>query len=152
MPAESKAVVDSYIGMDDPLKIYTLIHGGLIKLRVGEDKANRYAWFCQAVYKELKDEHDVIDGLQKIATANKLLPGQIAMNFVEAAGNINNYRMTAGGGIVAPFVDRLGAIAKQSGIELNECSLVSRKLPWILRVREPERLVRSLGSVFHYCF
>jgi len=123
MPTESKRVVDSYIGMDDPLKIYTLIHDGLISLGFTEEKANRFAWFCQAIYKELKDQHDALDGLQKIANANKLLPQAIAMNLAKSAGALKDYRLSGGVSVAAPIVDRLATIAKQNGIELNECSL-----------------------------
>lgn len=127
MPTKSKQV-DSYIGMDDPLKVYTLIYAGLKNLGLTEDKADRYAWFCQAVYKELKDHHDVIDGLQKISDANKLLPQAIAMNLMKATGGLKNYRLSAGVSVVAPFVDRLTSIAKQNGIVLNECSLSVTKV------------------------
>ena len=114
--------------MEDALKIYTLIHDGLKSLGFTEDKANRYAWFCQAIYKELKDHHDVIDGLQKIANATKLLPEALAMNLVKATGALKNYRLSGGASVVAPFVDRLAAIAKQNGIVLNECSLSVTKV------------------------
>jgi len=123
MPAQSRKIVDSYIGMDDPLKIYTLIHDALIGFSFTEDKASRYAWYCQAVYKELKDRHDVLDGLQKISNANKLLPQAVAMDLAKSVGALKDYRLSAGVSVVAPFVDRLATIAKQNGIELNECSL-----------------------------
>jgi hypothetical protein len=128
MPAESKKVVDSYIGMDDPVKIYDAIHAGLIKLGFAEEKADRYAWFCQAAYKELKDQHDALDSLQKIAVANKLLPGQVAMGFVKGTEIVKNSRLSAGAGVAAPIIDRLATIAKQYGIELNECSLSVSKV------------------------
>ncbi len=128
MPADQQKVVDSYIGMDDFLNVYMLIHDGLIQLKFTEEKANQYAWFSQATYKELKDHHDVLDSLQKIAIANKLLPGQIAMGFAKGAAVVKDYRLSAGVGVVAPFVDRLTTIAKQNGIELNECSLSVMKV------------------------
>lgn len=128
MPTKSQGVVESYIGMDDPVKIYTLIHSGLRTLGLTEDRADRYAWFCQAVYKELKDQHDVIDALQKIASANKLLPEAIAMNLIKATGALKNYRLSAGVSVAAPFIDRLASIAKQNGIALDECSLSITKV------------------------
>jgi hypothetical protein len=128
MPTDSRKVVDSYIGMDDFLKVYTLVHDGLVKLGFTEDKANRYAWFCQAIYKELKDQHDAIDGLQKTADANKLLPEAVAMNLVKSTGALKDFRFSAGVSVVAPFVDRLATIAKLNGIELNDCSLSVTKL------------------------
>jgi len=128
MPTNSDKIVDSYIGMDDPLKTYTLIHAGLMDLGLTEDKADRYAWFCQAIYKELKDHHDVIDGLQKIAEANKRLPGAVGMNLVRATGALKDFRMSAGVSVVAPFVDRLASIAKLHGIELNDCSMSVTKI------------------------
>jgi len=128
MPKESQKIADSYIGMDDLLKIYTLVHDGLKGLGFTEDKANRYAWFCQAIYKELKDQHDVLDSLRKIAQSNKLLPSAIAMNFENAAGAFKDYRLSAGVGVAAPFIDRLATIAKQNGIALNECSLSVTKV------------------------
>lgn len=128
MPGESQKVVDSYVGMDDALKIYTLVHDGLKGLGFTEDKADRYAWFCQAIYKELKDRHDVIDGLQKIANANKLLPQAVGMNLVQSAGALKNYRLSGGAGLAAPFVDRLAAIARLNGIALDECSLSVTKV------------------------
>jgi len=128
MPTKSQKVVDSYIGMEDPLKVYTMINAGLKSLAFTEDKANRYAWFCQAIYKELKDRHDIIDGLQRIAAANKLLPQATAMNLLKATRGLKDYRLSAGVGVVAPFVDRLASIAKQNGIELNECALSVTKV------------------------
>lgn len=123
-----EGVVDSYIGMDDFVKIYTPVRYGLKKLKFTDDDANRYAWFCQAIYKELKDQHDVIDSLQRIARANKLLPQAIEMNLVRSAGTLKNYRLSAGVGVVAPFIDRLSALAKANGIQLNECSLSVTKV------------------------
>lgn len=128
MTTESTKVIDSYVGMDDPVKIYDLVHAGLTSLGFKEDKANHYAWFCQAVYEELKDHHDVIEGLQKIANANKLLPQAIAMNLAKSTGVLKDYRLSGGVSVVAPFIDRLAAIAKQNGIELNECSLSVTKV------------------------
>lgn len=123
MSEESQKVVDNYIGMGDALNIYTVIQGGLKRLGFTRDKADRYAWFCQYVYKELKDHHDVTDALHKIAGANKLLPQAIAMNLVKSTGALKNYRLSAGVSIVGPFIDRLSAIARNQGIALDECSL-----------------------------
>jgi hypothetical protein len=125
MAAEAKRPVDGYIGMDDPVKVYSLIYAGLKKLGMPEEKANRYAWFCQAIYKELKDQHDVLDSLKTIAAANKLLPKAVAMNL---GGVIRNARLSAGVGVAAPFVDRFATISKEYGIELNECSLSVTKV------------------------
>jgi hypothetical protein len=62
------AIVDSYIGVDDPVRIYDLVKQGLKKnLQLSEDKAERYAWFTQATYKELMDQYGVVDGLKRIA-------------------------------------------------------------------------------------
>jgi hypothetical protein len=123
MGEESQKVVDSYIGMDDVLNVYTVIFGGLKSLGFSEEQAKRYAWFCQAIYKELKDQHDAIDGLNKIASANKLLPQAIAMNLVTSTGALKNYRLSAGVSVVGPFIDRFAAIARKNGIALDECSL-----------------------------
>lgn len=126
MPVDSKQAAEtynSYAGMDDPLKIYTAIHAGLIKMGFTEEKARRYAWFSQIAYKELKDQHDALDSLQKIAKANRLLPGQVTMGFVQGAETVKNFRLSAGAGLAAPIIDRLATIAKLNGIELNECSL-----------------------------
>jgi len=128
MGEDSQKVVDSYIGLDDFLKVYTAIFGGLKSLGFSEEKAKRYAWFCQAIYKELKDQHDVIDGLNKIASANKLLPRAIAMNLVTSPGALKNYRLSAGVSVVGPFIDRFAAIAKKNGIALDECSLTVTKV------------------------
>jgi len=125
---EGQKVVDGYLGLDDPVTVYALISTGLRNLGFSEDKANRYAWFCQAIYKELKDSHDVMDGMQKIASANKLMPGAVAMNFGWATGVLKDYRLSARASVVAPFIDRLAAIARQNGIELNECSLSVTKV------------------------
>src|SRR5580700_3653895 len=113
MGEESQKVVDSYIGMDDVLNVYTVIFGGLKSLGFSEEQAKRYAWFCQAIYKELKDQHDAIDGLNKIASANKLLPQAIAMNLVTSTGALKNYRLSAGVSVVGPFIDRFAAIARK---------------------------------------
>jgi hypothetical protein len=128
MPTESQGMVDSYIGMADAVKVYALVHYGLMSLGLTGDKANRYAWFCQAVYQELKDHHDVIDGLRKIANANRLLPKALAMNLAKATGALRDYRLSAGVSVVAPFVDRLAAIAEQNGIVLDECFLSVTKV------------------------
>jgi hypothetical protein len=128
MPTELEKVADSFIGMDDPLKVYTIIHSGLMSLQISEATADRYAWFCQAVYKELKDQHDVTEGLQKIANANKLIPGSIALNFGKATATLKTYRLSAGASVVAPFLDRFAGIAKQNGIQLNECALSVTKV------------------------
>jgi hypothetical protein len=125
MPEESSRIIDGYIGMDDQVKIYSLIHSGLRELGFTEDKANRYAWFCQAMYKELKDQHDLLDSLHKIAAANKILPKASAMFLTRS---VKDYRLSAGVGAVAPFIDRAATIAKQNGIELNECSLSITKV------------------------
>jgi hypothetical protein len=90
------------------------------------EKAKRYAWFCQAIYKELKDRHDVIDGLNRIASANKLLPQAIAMNLVTSSGALKNYWLSVS--VVGPFIDRFAAIAKKNGIALDECSLTVTKV------------------------
>ena len=68
MSRQSNKIVDSYIGMDDLVKIYSLVHAALLRMGFTEDKANRYAWYCQAIYKELKDRNDVLDGLKKIGS------------------------------------------------------------------------------------
>jgi hypothetical protein len=116
--------LDDYVGTEDPLNLYKLLKGRLKNsFGFSEEKASKYAWFCQLIYKELKDNHDVEDGLKKIASANQLLPEAMAMDLVKSAGAIKNYRLSAGVSVVAPFIDRLAAIAKASGIELNECSL-----------------------------
>jgi hypothetical protein len=129
MSNETKAkVVDSYIGLDDPLNVYTIILNGLKRLGFTQDTANLYAWFCQAIYKELKDDHDAIDSLQKIANANELLPKAISMNLVRSAGALKNYRLSARASVAAPVIDRLVAIAKYNGIELNECSISITKV------------------------
>src|SRR5580658_8320996 len=123
MANESQAVVDSYVGMDDPLKVYTPVYTGLKSLGLTEERAKSYAWFCQAIYKEVKDQHDVLDGLNRFAAANKLLPQALAMNLVNSAAALKDFRLSAGASIVGPFIDRFAAIAKQNGIELNECSM-----------------------------
>ena len=128
MSAESQKIVDSYIGMDDQVKIYDLVNRGMVKLGFSKDQANRYGWFCQAIYKEVKDNHDFLDGLKKFATSNKLLSGAIEMKFVKTIPSFQNYRMSAGASIAAPIVDRLATLAKQNGIELNECSLCVTKV------------------------
>jgi hypothetical protein len=114
--------------MEDPVKIYDAVHSGLKRMGFSEDKASRYGWFCQAIYKELKDQHDVLDGLDKIAAANKLLPQATAMNLVRSTAAIKDFRLSAGVSVVSPFIDRMAAIAKQNGIELNECSLSVTKV------------------------
>jgi len=123
MSPQSSNVVDSYIGMDDPLKIYSVIHDGLIKLGFKEDKARSYAWYCQAVYKELKDNHDALESLQKISNINKLLPEAIAMNLVRSTVALKDYRLSGAAGVLGPILDRLASIAKANGIALDECSL-----------------------------
>ncbi len=123
MESKSENVVNSYIGMDDLLNIYKVAYSGLKGIGFSEVKADRYAWFCQAIYKELKDQHDVLDNLQKIATANKLLPGQLTMNFTSGVAAVKGFRLSARVGVAAPFIDRLASIAKKYDIELNECSL-----------------------------
>ena len=116
--------LDDYVGTEDPLNLYQLVKGRLKNtFKFSEEKAGKYAWFCQLIYKEVKDNHDVEDGLQKIASANQLLPEAMAMNLVKSAGAIKNYRLSAGVSVVAPFIDRLAALAKGCGIELDECSL-----------------------------
>jgi hypothetical protein len=128
MQKKSPETVNSYIGMEDPLKIYTPIYAGLKRLGFNDGRANCYAWFCRAIYKELKDRHDVIDGLQKVSDANKLLPGALAMNLVKSTGALKDYRLSAVVSVAAPIIDRLVAIAKRNGIELNECSLSVTKV------------------------
>jgi hypothetical protein len=123
MPHPSNQVIDSYIGIDDPLSVYTMIHDGLIKLGFNEDKARNYGWYCQAVYKELKDNHDVLDSLQKISNANKLLPEAIAMNLARSTAALKDYRLSGAAGVLGPILDRLASIAKANGIPLDECSL-----------------------------
>ena len=125
-PAKERTekVLDDYVGKDDPLNLYRVVKKGLKdQFHFSDEKADKYAWFCQLVYKELKDNHDAADGLKKIASANHLLPEAMAMNLVKSAGAIKNYRLSAGLSVVAPFLDRIAAIARGSGIELNECSL-----------------------------
>jgi hypothetical protein len=128
LPAESKKVIDSYIGMDDLLKIYSVVYTGLKELGFSEDKANRYAWFCQSIYKELKDQHDALAALKSIANANKVLPNARAMNLVKSVGVLKDARVSGGVGVVAPFIDRFAAIAKECGVELNECALSVTKV------------------------
>lgn len=128
MPTEARRPVDSYIGMDDLLKVYSLIYSGLKRLQFSEDKANRYAWFCQAVYKELKDQHDVLAALKSIANANKVLPNATAMHLVNSVKVLKDARISGAAGIAAPVVDRLVTIAREYGIELNECSLSVTKV------------------------
>lgn len=128
MPTETKRPIDSYIGMDDPLKAYSMIRAGLKQLGFSEEKANRYAWFCQAVYKELKDQHDVLAALNSIANANKVLPNAAAMNLVNSIRVLKDVRVSGAAGIAAPFLDRLVTLAREYGIELNECSLSVTKI------------------------
>jgi len=90
MVEDSQKIVDCYVGMDVLLKVYTVVYEGLKSLGFSEDKAKRYAWFCQAIYKELKDQHDVIDGLNRFA-ANKLLPQAMGMNLINSMGALKNY-------------------------------------------------------------
>jgi hypothetical protein len=45
------------------------------------------------------------------------------MDLVKSTGALKNYRLSAGVSVVAPFIDRLTSIARQNGVELNECSL-----------------------------
>jgi hypothetical protein len=116
-------VTDSYIGMDDPIKVYTLVHDGMRRLNFPEDKARSYGWYCQAVYKELKDNHDVLDSLRRIENANKLLPEAIRMNLVRSTVALKDYRLSGAAGLLGPVVDRLAALAKANGISLDECSL-----------------------------
>jgi len=120
---DSEKIIDSYIGMDDPLKVYTLIHYGFRKHGFAEDKAHEYARFCQAVYKELKDQHDVIDSLHKIASVNRLIPNAIALDLAKSTAALKNYRLSAGAGVAGPVVDRLVVIGRKKGIKFNECSL-----------------------------
>jgi hypothetical protein len=123
MPKGSKEqVVDSYIGLDDPVKIYDLVKQGLINTPgIGNDKAGKYAWFTQAVYKELMDQYAVVDGLNRIASANELLPEAMSMNLVKSTAALKDYRLSGGVAVVAPFVDRFAAIARLHGIEVNDC-------------------------------
>jgi hypothetical protein len=130
VPTESQkqAILDDYVGKDDVVSVYRAVHDGLLKLNFSEDKANRYAWFCQDIYKELKDQHDVVDGLKKVAERNELLPKSIALNLVRSTEAIKDSRLSAGMGVIAPFVDRAAAIARLNGIELDECSLSITKV------------------------
>ena len=129
MPAEAKSkTVNSYIGMDDAVKIFDLIKQGLLEAGFSDESASRYAWFCQAIYKEVKDQHDVLDGLNKIAGANRLLPQAVSMNLVKSSAAIKDFRLSASVAVVSPFIDRVAAIAKLYGIELNECSLAVTKV------------------------
>jgi hypothetical protein len=116
-------ILDDYVGKDDPRNLYTIVRGRLKSVGFSDEKADKYAWFCQLVYKEVKDDHDVSEGLEKIANANRMLPQAMAMNLVNSAAAIKNYRLSAGLSVVGPFIDRIAAIARASGIELNECSL-----------------------------
>lgn len=118
--------IDSYVGKDDPINVYT----GLRKLLkrqggVSDDVAEKTAFLGQWMYKELKDNHDLADALHKIASANKVLPKATLMNLT---GAVKQYRLSAGLGVAAPFVDRFAAIARANGIQLNECSLSISKV------------------------
>jgi hypothetical protein len=74
----------------------------------------------KAYYRHRSSIGGKTNALSKIAKATKLLPEALAMNLVTATGALKNYRPSGGASVVAPFVDRLAAIAKQNGIVLDE--------------------------------
>jgi hypothetical protein len=122
---------------NDGNKVFSLIFTSLIKVNVPLLTADRYARFAQDAYnkiqsdphlknsldqyKNYKSSKEIIEGAGKMNTASTLMKNAKDMNlpttgFVKA-------RAAGFATIFAASVDIFESIAKQNGIELNECAL-----------------------------
>lgn len=133
MPTEARKGVSSDRAMEHPLTAQALIRSKLRGLGFTEEKVHRYASYCKTISEEvekLKNRNEVIEGLQKIAKVNRLLPEAVAMNLVKSTQALKDSRLSAGVSVASagisvakPIIDRLRGMAEHRGIELNECAL-----------------------------
>lgn len=119
------------------VKIYAGVHTGLIKVRISEITANKYASFAVAVYIYIKDDPKLQAALAiremrnsaNEASAAFVFAGRATGMGLEASAARFASKGTVGvGGVLGAFVDYCAGLAKLSGIELNECALAVTKV------------------------
>lgn len=106
---------------------------------VGKEKASQWALFAQEVYdfvqedpdvqaairayKRWSDGKDVAEGLDKIGQGGKFASRALDLQLAESARRFKDFRLVGVGGILKIFVEHFEVIAKQRGLELNECAM-----------------------------
>lgn len=111
----------------DENKIEVNLCAALQGFGMNKATAAKYAAFCTAIYKDLilsgKDLNDIKEGAQAMTRGAKYLQGAKDLQLTSAVSGLRSYTVGGSAKILQVIVDRYSSIAKNQGIELNECAL-----------------------------
>jgi hypothetical protein len=122
---------------DVEVKIYAGVYTGLTKAGIGDAMANQYANFAVDVYLYIKNDPKLQAALAVREMRNSANEASAALAF---AGRATGMGMEASatrfaakgsvgaGGALGAFVDYCAALAKMTGIEMNECAVAVTKV------------------------
>jgi hypothetical protein len=127
--------------LDIALEIYDAVSNTLTVAGLNEETAQKYSYFAVELYKYIKDRpqlqtalqgarssYDMAVGAKGWAAAARLTTNANAMNAFSSAEKFTARGNVSAGGAISAFVDYFAGVAKNLGIEMNDCAIAVTKV------------------------